>query len=317
MANPPETITFRATAEAWLGQLLLPVIFFAVLTVTAVNAVGLSPWAGGLGMAVVMLAAVIEYLLPMARNYLVMDQRTISGSFNGRAFHLYWTEIMAAWTVSRGRRRFLCLGTRTGSLVLPLRFLNEAAVWERVQRGAPPEALKAEAVMQLPDYREWDAARARSLEEAAPATVVDHWLIQVTGWTGLTFFLFGAQAALEGGRYGEAALHGGLFCVSASLVIRWGVTHVNGDGVERLSFFGMSRIAWDAVRSIEIAPFDAVLVLEGDDCRLVIPGPVVWAGPNRGGALAMLLAQAEKRKIPLKRTLRAALRVSRNTKARR
>lgn len=317
MASQPETTIYRATAEAWLGQLLLPVIFFALLTATAIQAVALSLWLGGAGMGIVALVALLDYLLPMARNFLVVDHRSIEGSFNGRAFRVYWTEILAAWIFDRGRRRFLCLGTRGGTLVLPLRFLDDRAIWEHVKRSAPPSALKEGAVEKLPDFRAWEAARSQSLEDAAPATVADHWLIQVIGWAGMSFFLFGAQSALAGEQYIEAAMYGGLFAASAAMVTRWGITHVDDCKVERFSFFGVSRMDWEQVRRIDIDPFDSVIVLEGEDCRLVIPGPGVWAGPNRKSALAMLLTQAEKRQIPFRRTLRAMLRVSRNAKARR
>lgn len=47
--KPVEPSTYRATKEAWLGQLLLPLAFFAVLTFTALWQTGMNPWVGGLG----------------------------------------------------------------------------------------------------------------------------------------------------------------------------------------------------------------------------------------------------------------------------
>ena len=95
--------TFRATTEAWLGQLCLPMVFFVLLTVTAVNAAGLSPWTAFIGLIVLGLVAALDYALPMVRNWMLLDDRSVEGSINGRHIHVYWTEVLAAWMIERQR----------------------------------------------------------------------------------------------------------------------------------------------------------------------------------------------------------------------
>jgi hypothetical protein len=312
-----EPRTYRATREAWLGQFLLPLVFFALLTFTAVNAGGLSPWAATIGMSALLLIAVHAYLRPMLRNWLRTDERALAGSFDGRSFHIYWTEVLAAWTYQTGRRRFMCIGTRAHTIVLPLRFFDMDAVWETVRQSAPADALTQDAIQRLPEYREWQAARTQLLENAAPSTVADHWLIQVAGWAGVSFFLFGLTEAMQAGAILEAGLHAALAAASLSMLLNWGVTEFSEQAVQRSTLFGGYRIAWDEVRWIEIDPFDSVMVLVGDDCQLVIPGPGVWARGHKKTALAVLLGQAERHNVPLRRTTWALTRRSRKTSVRR
>jgi hypothetical protein len=307
---------YRATREAWLGQLLLPLVFFALLTFTAVNASGLNPWLGGLGLTILALIAAFDYLLPMLRNWLRTDERAIQGSFDGRNFHLYWTEVLAAWIFRRGRRRFLCIGTRQRTLIVPLRFLDHQAVWECVRQSVPPSALTQGAIQSLPEYHKWQSVRS-ALGDGAARTIPDHWLIQVTGWAGMTFFLLGFLEALQSGAIAAAGLQAALAVISLVMLLNWGITEINEQGVQRFTLFGSWRITWAEVRRIEIDPLNAVLVLVGDDCQMVISGPGMWTGAHKKDGLAVLLAQAERHKVPLRRTSWALTRRSRKTSVRR
>lgn len=314
MAEPR---TFRATTEAWLGQLLLPFCFFVVLTITAINAAGMSEVAGIAGLAILCLVAGFDYLLPMVRNWITMDVTSIEGSLNGRYFHTYWTEIKAAWLYENRRRRFLCLGTRDGTLVVPLRFFEENEIWKQVQVSAPADALEDNALLRLPDYQQWMATRAKVLDDPGPRQVPDHWLLQVIGWSGVTFFLFGVIQALQESNLVLALIQLSLVGISLLMLAGWGITEVGPQQVCRYTVFGRWAISWDEVRWIEVDQFDAVIVLGGDNRRLVIPGPGVWGAFGKKEALAILMAQAEHRCIPLRRSMLALFRVSHNTRMRR
>jgi hypothetical protein len=233
---------------------------------------------------------------------------------NGRGFYLYWTEIIAAWTFARGRRRFLCLGSREHTFVLPLRFLDHEAVWQAVRGSVPESALTEEAMRRLPDYQSWEEARAQALGSAEPSTVTDHWLIQVAGWAGMPFFLFALLGAASAADVLGMALFAFLGIGCLIVLSAWGLTELNENTVERNTLFGCWSIAWDEVQVIEVDPLDMVMVLVGGRRQLVIPGPALWSGGNKKQAMAMLLAQAEKRGIPLRRSPRAALRASRHTR---
>ncbi len=303
---------YRATLEAWVGKLALPLAFFVVLTFTAVEQAGLEPWIGGLGLLLVLWLFGVQYLAPMLRNWLQVDERRLEGSLNGRRFSFYWTEVLAAWIFERRQQRFLCIGTRSGTLVLPLRFLNAAAIWRQVQGSVPPEALDEKAIQKLPEYNEWQSAHREQLESERPATVTDHWLIQAGGWAALTFFLLSFTEELSQGKAAWAVIFGLLIVASGLILLSWGITEFGPQHVERNSLFKGGHIDWDEVRWIEVDPFDMVLVLVGEQRTLVLPGPGLWIDRNRGAALAMLLAQTEKRRIPLRRTLGALVRLTRS-----
>lgn len=307
--DPAAPRTFRATTAAWLGQFALPFTFFLLLVLTAMRARVLSPLIGVAGMAAVCLIAVRDYLLPMLRSWLVVDRLTIEGSLNGRPFQIYWTEILAAWLFEHHQRRFLCLGTRYGSLMIPLRFMDHHAIWEYVRASAPPEALREDAIRRLPDFQDWNWRRDQVLQSPVPYLVTDHWLAQILGWAGLTVFSLSLVDTLRGGQILLAALFALLVLGSLSMLLTWGITEFSLDQIRRHTLLGGWSMTWDQVRWIEIDPLDSVLVLVSDDLQMVIPGPGVWRGKRRE-ALELLLAQIERRGIPMRRTPLAALKFS-------
>jgi hypothetical protein len=310
-----EPRTFRANSEAWLGQFLLPLVFFILLTITAVNRAGMHPAVGGLGLGLLILIVTLDYVLPMARNWIVVDSRSIEGSLNGRFFNIYWTEVLAAWVVESRRQRFLCIGTNEGTQILPLRFLDDQRLWHAVQVMVPPEALEEQAVKKLPDYREWAEKKGQVIHtDGKSHTVADHWLIQIIGWSGLTFLLFAAVKIFQVGNYASAALMIGLLPVCLFLLLNWGINELGPETVERCTMFGSWQIDWDQVRWIEVDPFGSVIVLVGEDSQLTITGPGVWSALGKNEALSVLKAQAESRRIPLRRTFWALLKFSRKTR---
>ncbi len=311
MAEPR---TYRATTEAWLGQLLLPLCFFVLLTITAANTAALSPITAILGLAILCLVVAFDYLLPMLRNWISLDATSIEGSLNGRYFRVYWTELKATWLHENRRRRFLCLGTRDGTLVIPLRFFDEEAVWDRVCVTVPPEALEENALLRLPDYQDWLSTRKTTLDDPGPRQVTDHWLVQVIGWSGISFFMFGVIQAVQENQLVLALVQLCLVGLSLGVLSSWGITEVGPQQVCRYTVFGRWAISWDEVRWIEIDLLGAVIVLGSENRRLVIPGPGVWSAFGKKEAMALLLAQAEHRCIPMRRSMLAMFRVSRNTR---
>jgi hypothetical protein len=318
MADPR---TFRATTEAWLGQLLLPMCFIIMLTITAINAAGLSPVTGGLGLGMLAVIVSLEYLVPMVRNWLYLDSISIEGSLNGHYFHVYWTEVLAAWLYENHRKRFLCLGTRDGTLIIPLRFLDHADLWERVRGSVQPAALEEGAIERLPDFRDWEKARGTvnetKSEETIPCQVTDHWLLQVIGWSGVAFFSFGVIEALRAASLVQAIFYLALIAACGVILLGWGVTEIGPEQIRRFTVFGRWVIPWDEVLWIEMDLFDTVIVLVGSNRRLVIPGPGIWNFSGKREMMNMLMAQVKQRGIPLRRTLLAFLKVSRNTRAKR
>jgi hypothetical protein len=311
-----EPRTFRATTEAWLGQLLLPMVFFVLLTVTAVNYTGLNPGIASLGLGLLTLIVALDYILPMVRNWMALDSRSIEGSINGRFFHIYWTEVLATWVVDCSRKRYLCVGTAEGTLILPLRFFDDLAIWRMVRSFAPREALEEKAVFKLPDYREWVENHGEvSCLNGEPRAVADHWLIQVICWGGLAFSLLLAMDLFQAGDFPSVALLVGIGAVCLVLLSRWGINEIGPENVTRSTLFGVHSIVWEDVRWIEVDPFDSVIVLVGEETRLRISGPGLWVKTGKNDAMSMLMSQAQTRRIPLRRTLWALLRTSRKPRA--
>ncbi len=237
--------TFRATTEAWLGQLLLPLCFFVLLTITAVNAAVLSLSVGVIGLGFLTLIVIGQYLMPMVRNWLFVDAAAMEGSLDGRYFHVYWTEVLAAWLYKRQKRHYLCLGTREGTLIIPLRFFDDSAIWEQVRGAVPPAALQEDAIQRLPDFNEWEAARSTLLENPIPRQVADHWLLQVIGWSGVAVFLFGVIDSLQAQGWMRALLYLLLAVASLAMLLVWGVTEVGPELVQRATMLGRWSIHWD------------------------------------------------------------------------
>ncbi len=307
--------TFRATMEAWLGQLLLPLCFFILLTITAIHTAGLSPVTGGIDLGILGVVVTLDYLIPMVRNWLYLDTVSIEGSLNGRYFQVYWNEVLATWLYEAHRKRFLCLGTREGTLVIPLRFFDHSALWDWVRGAVPPASLEENAIERLPDFRDWEEARGTALEDPSPRQITDTWLVQVIGWSGVAFFFFGVVEAWQAGHWGQAALYLSLIAASGAILLGWGVTEIGPEQIQRFTVFGRWAMLWSEVRWIEVDLFDMVIVLVGDHRRLVIPGPGAWNHAGKREMMRMLLAQLERRHIPLHRTPLAVFRVSRNTRA--
>lgn len=317
LTNSPRT--YRATMEAWVGQFLLPVMFLSLAAVTAVTYGGLNPWWAGGALAVTWTAAVFQFLVPMFRNYLHLDARSIEGSLNGSYFMVYWTEVLAAWLVDRRGSTLLCIGTRTGTLVIPLRFFDSQAVWQRVRANVPPSALEPCAIQRLPDYQELaragETAARSALEENADPTadvqpVTDHWLLQACGWPGLMLCLYFALSEIRAANYLAAAIYLILSGGTAAVLLNWGITEFSTRGVLRRGLLRNWEIRWDEMRSIELDPNGLVIAFTGENCQVVIPGPVLWNRSGKKAAQAVLLAQAERRRIPIRRSVTAVFKSS-------
>lgn len=306
---------YRATAEAWFGRFLLPFSFATLLIITAVNAAGLSPALGGLGLMLIAIAGVFEYLLPMLRTWLRLDERSLEVHLGSSRFQVYWTEVIAAWTINRGSHRFLCLGTRQGTAIIPLRFLAADTIWEEIRARVSPAALEPDAIQRLPDFKEWTTTRDLLVnQEFAPRHVVDHWLIQMAGWTGLAFWIITSLEAWAQGQWGVLAMMALPGLLSVSFIVRWGITEINPDGIRRRTLFGAWEMRWEDMRWLELDVTGTTLVFGGEDSQIVISGPVLWAGPDRADMLAMIHAQSEARRLPLRKSLWAVLKFSKNTR---
>jgi hypothetical protein len=310
-----EPRTFRATAGAWIGELSLPVFFFAVLFITAVSRLGLSLWLAAPFLAVLVIIAASEYLFPMLRSWITLDRSMIEGSVNGRQFHMYYAEILASWIIERRRRRFLCLGTATGTIIFPLHFFDDFAIWSEVSLRLPQESLGDQAILRLPDYQSWASERPSTFRlDETPRAVTDLWLLQVLGWGGLMFALFCAIAGFRGRNIESMVGFIAISLACVTILFRWGITELSTSHVKRSTLFSSYMITWKEVVRIEKDPLGMNFVLIGDGCQLVIPGPIVWSTLGKKSALDLFEAQIRLRSIPMHKTILALVKISRRTR---
>lgn len=320
-AENPLSRTYRATAEAWFGRFLLPFAFGSLLVITAVNTGGFSPLLATLLLMALSLGGVFGFVLPMLRDFLRLDERGLEGSFGGRNFRIYWTEVLAAWVVERNRKRFLCLGMREGTAIIPLHYFDAEAVWGAVRAQVPPESLDVSAVKRLPDYQQWVTARENLVaDDARPRRTVDHWVVQIFGWGGMTMGVLASVEAYTTGQYARIVVYALVAVVMLTRLLDWGITEFNADGVRRRTLLGTKVIRWDDVRWMEMDPLETTLVLGGYDRKgkarqLVVSGPVLWLGAGKDDVLNLLLAQSQHRQIEMRRTPSAMFKFSKNVKA--
>ena len=313
MASRKDSQTYRATFESWIGQFFLPFLFMGLGVVTLVNLANLHPGLGGVGLLALLVVGLYDYALPMLLNWLKLEAEGVICSINGRRLQVYWTEVLAVWMIRRGRHPFLCLGTHQGTAMIPLRFLDTQAVWKGVRARVNPAALETSAFQRLPDYRQWANTRDSLVtRETAPRQVVDHWIVQVAGWGSLGFSVLASLDAINSGSPAIAWLFVPLGVLSILWIMNWGITEFDHEGVRRRTLLGSWRIRWDELERVEIDPMETLLVLEGGKKRLVISGPALWIRSGLREALTMLQAQCEHRGIPIRHSLRALLKLSRN-----
>lgn len=76
--------------------------------------------------------------------------------------------------------------------------------------------------------------------------------------------------------------------------------------------FGHYEIDWDEVENIETDIQRGALVFSGNNKRVVIAGPVWWAGPDKMALISFLNVEIERRGIEIKRSQKALFKMSKN-----
>lgn len=300
--NAAEPRIFRATIEAWIGHLLLPMLFLNGLVITAVNLGILSPWLGALLITLITGIFALQYLRPMLRNWIKMDDRAVEGFVNGRYFQVYWGEILAARIRPEGQRSWiLWVARRNDTLEIPLRFFDQRAVWDEVLENVAQEVVEDARVW---SYIQRDMYLAgRGIQENEQHVVPDPWAAQVFGWSGVMFCLY---AAVRAGSQGSVELALGLVMTAGIfflMLINWGITEVNEAAVVRHTLFGSRSVAWEDIKRIEYDRLLFRIVLIGEHQQLAIPGPGLVRGGARRSMVQLIWEEADKRCIPIHATL--------------
>ena len=308
--NAAQPRIFRATIEAWIGHLLLPMLFLNGLVITAVNLGIVSPWLGALLIVLILGVFVLQYLRPMLRNWVKMDDRAVEGFVNGHYFQVYWGEIMAARIRPEGKRSWmLWMARRNDTLEIPLRFLDQRAIWNELVEYVPLDVVE--------DARVWSYIQrdlyiaGRGVQENEQRVVPDSWAVQVFGWSGVMFCLY---AAVRAGSKGSIELALGLVVTAGAfflLLVNWGITQINETGIIRHTLFGSRSVAWKDIKRIEYDRLLFRIVLIGEHQQLAIPGPGLVRYGARQSMVQLIWEEANKRCIPIHATLRSLFKITR------
>lgn len=170
---PRSTTLHRGSLDAWLGKLVLPVLFWVVLIATLQRLLSLPIYFAVLGWSLVGLIYSLDVLLPLITNWLVLDSAGMSGCIDSKVINLRWTEVVAVWRSSSLRGwRLICLGTRRETVVLPVRFFDEARLWTRLGAALPPAVFEPCALSNVPDWLKWQ--RSMVEEQQRCLEMIEH-----------------------------------------------------------------------------------------------------------------------------------------------
>src|SRR5262245_14369492 len=125
------THTLRTNAKSWGIKLCvsapIPLIFFALGGAYLYFEYNIAD--GRIWFVVVMIVFVaielVTVILPLLRNKIVIDDKTISGRINKERFRLRWIEVIAVWDSTTQNLPCLNIGARSGKVTIPLKFFDE------------------------------------------------------------------------------------------------------------------------------------------------------------------------------------------------
>lgn len=117
-----EAHVFRPSLDAWLGRVILPAAFIAVLALTAINLFGEHPALLWLGLGLLPSLGLVggAYAIPVMVGRISVDRFRIACNVDGMHLSLTWREVRAARIVVQDRDPYLILGVGSGLYVLPV-----------------------------------------------------------------------------------------------------------------------------------------------------------------------------------------------------
>lgn len=306
---------FRPTLDAWFGQVILLLVFFAVLVITALNLAVLSPALMWLIFALLPSIGLVggAYAVPILLGRIAVDPLEISANVDGVRLKLPWREVRAARIVVQDREPYLVLGVASGLYVVPLRHFALSPVWSAIQQAAPAEAVRPEA-LEVYAHNDGNEGTSPSLWLVGVLRVSDHRGLSLAAALGAAGFALLFTISLV------SHLPGTLVYLAFSLVYLLaltgiGSTELDPRGVTRRTWLGTSRILWDDLSAVETGPFSLRIVLEGmRGQRLVLFGPPMWAGADSNRAVHFYALQISTRRLPRRRSLAALFKISRSTR---
>lgn len=313
--NGFERRIFRPVLASWLGRIILPLAFLAVLAVTAINLLAASPGLMWLALALLPSIGLVAgiYAIPILLGQVEVNRAGMWANVDGMRLSLPWKDVRALRVALQDNEPYLIVGVGSGLYVAPLHHFNSQKIWEAIQAAAPKNALLPDAF----DYYE----RKDGLEGIPPdlwmvgtLRVMDSRWLSFAAAVGAAGFLLLFVIGLFEGLPGKPVYlaFGVLYLLALTAT---GTTELDLKGVTRRTVFGVSYIAWDELSAVEVGPFSLRIVLEGmRGRRLALFGPPMWTGLDAARAAHFLALQISTRRLPRRRSFMVLFRYSRNTK---
>lgn len=311
----PKVRVFRPTLDAWLGRVILPMIFLAVLAGTALNFSAARQALMWLILAFLPTFGLVSgvYAIPILFGKVEIDTQGISANVDGLRLRLSWRDVRAVKIVVQDREPYLMLGVNSGLYILPMRHFHHAEVWKTVRLAASPEATQPEA---FEAYERKDANEGISpdLWLVGALRVADNRGLSVAAVIGAAGFALLFAVALATGLPG-APIYLAFSVIYLLVLTGIGSTNLDPKGITRRTLLGTNRILWDDLSAVETGPFSLRVVLEGmRGQRLVLFGPPMWMGADAVRAVHFYALQISTRRLPRRRSALALLKMSRNTR---
>jgi hypothetical protein len=316
------THTFRTTAKRWVIKLCvstpIPLFFFAFGGAFLYFE---SNTADGRFWFVVVIIAlyVIELvtgILPLLRNKIVIDDRTISGRINKERFRLRWKEVVAVWDSMTQNGPCLNVGAHNGQVAIPLKFFDEKPLRDLISLNVSPEAFGKDAIKRMPGYHVRNAENERVIRQAAEESlrVGGKVFFKLLGWLFALLFLYLSGWFWLTGKGAVSLLFLLLSALQTYLILATGSIEMDRDSITYITPISIRRIGWDEVIEIETDWNEGNIVFIGANKRMNAPGPTFWSGKDKERMLRLFSAQIETRGIDMKRRYTVIWRLNKNTK---
>lgn len=137
--------------------------------------------------------------------------------------------------------------------------------------------------------------------------------VKIIAWAGIIFFLICALMAWRSG-LGWGTLWFISFELLCLYLLTAGSVEMDSRHITYRTPFNTFRIRWDEIRRIEVDDKAGNIVFWGDDKRLNALGPGFWSGSDSRKMRKLLDRQIKKYGIAVKKTQKAMIRRSKNTK---
>ncbi len=230
-------------------------------------------------------------------NFIAIDNREISGSFQGQLFRVLWWDVRAAWLDSHNESNsVLMLGTDQNLFAIPLRYMEAAGIWEMAKTRVNPSALRVEARQDLPYWQPVSMPQIPELEQ--PLVLRGRAFEKIISWCGLGFcggILWAGFPLFSMGL--RLALAGFVLICAGFLSSMYYSLKISGAGITHQVLFGKFFIAWDELKSVHIAQDGSTVMFQSGRKQILVYGPKTWHKTVREDAMQYIGLQLEARQI--------------------